>query len=125
MGGNDGMADVRKLQERISNQSNRPDRKWNEASLFIGRIPPQTKKAFEELAERDFCDDKGWLLKWLMDDMMSADTRIIYEQLAELTERIEKLENGASVKGEPQTKEIRMGSGKIINVACQKKEEGV
>ena len=65
----------------------------NALSLRISRVPPETKKEFIALADKDFCGDYGMALKWLMMDR--------WDNLLGLELRIAKLEadkTGKSVK---------------------------
>ena len=65
----------------------------NRKSLHIARVPDKTKEAFMKLAEEEFCGDYGMVLKWLMDDILSHDTRIILAQLENHETRMQELEN--------------------------------
>lgn len=75
--------------------------------LHIGRLPLKTKKAFISLAKEEFCNDYGWLLKWLMDGIPNHDVGILAEKIEELETRILNLEAGASKKSDEPKKEIR------------------
>lgn len=66
----------------------------NRKSLYIARIPDKTKANFIALAGEDFCGDYGMTLKWLMDDLISPDTKMIMEQISEINLRLDSLENG-------------------------------
>lgn len=67
--------------------------KENRKSLTISRIPEKTKAEFMAIAEEDFCGDYGMALKWLVDDMISKDMRLILEKLEEVELRLAVLEN--------------------------------
>lgn len=65
----------------------------NRKSLHIARIPDKTKADFMALAEEDFCGDYGMTLKWLMDDLINPDVKLIMEQVAQLEARLSVVEN--------------------------------
>lgn len=77
----------------------------NRKSLYIARVPDKTKADFIALAEEEFCGDYGMALKWLMDDLVSADTKLIMEKIAELESEINLIKNGP--KQEAQEKKTR------------------
>lgn len=92
----------------------------NKDSLRIGRVPPKTKEAFTNLAEEEFCGDYGMTLKWLMDDIMSQDMRVVLEKLQEFEERISVLEQTMSSGGTPDedkgsVKKMLSGNKKRMN----------
>ena len=78
-----GREDLVKLQRRLIS---------NSEEIHISRIPKSTKKEFIELANKDFSGDYGMTLKWLMDDLISADSRIFIEELNGLKDRVTFLE---------------------------------
>lgn len=96
----------------------------NRGSIYIYRVPPNTKKAFQDLAQKEFCGDYGMLLKWLMDDLLSQDTRLIMAKLENHEIRIATLENASkstitnitNVSGEDTTKEKKMIDGSTRRV---------
>lgn len=59
--------------------------KDNSLSLRISRVPPETKKQFIELAEKEFVGDYGMTLKWLMMER--------WNKLLDLELRVAKLES--------------------------------
>ena len=65
----------------------------NKKSLHIARVPEKTKEDFITLADEEFCSDYGMLLKFLMDDMVKRDERIIFSVLDEHEKRILDLES--------------------------------
>lgn len=67
--------------------------KDNRKSLTISRIPEKTKAEFIAIAEEDFCGDYGMALKWLVDDMISKDMRLLLERFEALELRLDSLEN--------------------------------
>ena len=83
----------------------------NKRSLHIARIPEKTKLDFIALAEADFCGDYGMTLKWLMDDLINPDTKLIMEKVAELDSRMAALEGGALQEKVPEKKTRRMLDG--------------
>lgn len=62
----------------------------NALSLRIARVPPETKKAFMDLADKEFCGDYGMALKWLMMDR--------WDRLLGLELRVAKLETASTGK---------------------------
>ena len=80
--------------------------KGNHEGLNISRIPKKTKDEFIALANKEFCDDYGFTLKFLMDDLISSDTRMLIESISSLEVRVSELENKSSVKrDEPESQE--------------------
>jgi hypothetical protein len=71
--------------------------KENSQGIRINRVPPKTKVAFIKLAEEEFCGDYGMTLKFLVDDIMSQDTRFLMESLRNHEERLLLLEQKQSV----------------------------
>jgi hypothetical protein len=92
--------------------------KENRLSLHVARIPIKTREAFVALAEEEFCGDYGMALKWLIDDTVLQDTRMLIVQLENHEARIANLENSTtSVKDEDNSKkQVKMVSGKTIRV---------
>jgi len=94
----------------------------NRHSLHIARVPDKAKEAFIALANKEFCGDYGFCLKWLMDDVLSQDTRAIISKLEEHEARIQGLEAGAyrkienQVEAEPEVKGKKMLDGKIKRI---------
>ena len=76
-------------------------------------MPDKTKKDFIALAHEEFCGDYGMTLKWLMDDIISKDDKLIIVKLEEHESRIHNLESGTSIKEEPPTENfIKMLNGR-------------
>lgn len=75
--------------------------------LHLSRVPLKTKQAFINLAKEEFCNDYGWLLKWLMDGIPNQDVGVLAEKVEELETRILNLEAGASKKSDEPKKEFR------------------
>lgn len=68
--------------------------KENHERLSISRLPAKTKSSFIDLANEDFCGDYGMTLKWLMDDLITPDAKLMMEKVSELESRIRVLEDG-------------------------------
>lgn len=85
----------------------------NRRSLHIARIPDNTKANFIALAEADFCGDYGMTLKWLMDDLISPDTKLILEKVNELDLRIAALEDGSKSEEVPKKTRRKMLDGSL------------
>lgn len=82
-------------------------------SLKISRIPEPTLIRFKELAEQEFCNDYGMLIKHLLDfydGLILSGTEHIEAEILSIRERLNALEN----KGEEKPKAIKMASGKTI-----------
>lgn len=91
--------------------------KRNSDDILINRVPKSTKKAFIKLANEEFCGDYGFLLKWLMDDILSADTKMILAKISEHEQRIANLEQMISNKdAERLSNTERMVDGSIRRV---------
>lgn len=88
----------------------------NRKSLHIARVPDKTKEAFMALAEEEFCGDYGMTLKWLIDDILSQDIRLIIAKLEEHEARIQALESATHSSGEekPDEDSVRTLDGKKI-----------
>ena len=96
----------------------------NRKSLHIARVPDKTKEVFIALAEEDFCGDYGMTLKWLIDDILSQDTRMIIAQLGEHEERIRALENKEPASEEiPEKHPKKMLNGQNRGEGRNKKNE--
>lgn len=92
---NDAKTLIRKLKE-------------NQGSIFIGRVPPQTKELFEKLAHEEFCDDFGFTLKWLIETAYENDVRDA--RIDDLQEQIEALK-GALVQDREERSTRKMVDG--------------
>ncbi len=83
----------------------------NKPDLVINRVPDDTLKSFKDLAEKEFKNDYGFTLKWLLD--MYLPKFIIFDmQLQELSERISKLE----YEEKKDKKTITLGNGKVLEL---------
>lgn len=86
----------------------------NKGALHISRVPEKTKDAFITLAEEEFCGDYGMTLKWLVDDILGQDTRMIIGKLEEHEARIQKLESIAtSIPATKPGRKMKMLDGSI------------
>lgn len=76
--------------------------KENKNSIHISQIPLRAKEAFENLAKEEFLDHYGMTLKWLMDDLISPDTKMLIATIDALEKRVVALEESKddSVKEE-------------------------
>jgi len=76
----------------------------NRNAVYMGSVPPATKKQFIQFAEDEFLGNYGFALKWLLDNAFN-DWK--YE---ELSARIAMIEN------REKPREIKLLSGKKIRV---------
>ena len=67
--------------------------KENSESLFIKRIPKDTKKAFIDYANREFCGDYGMAIKWLVDGLASDKEAFMLQQIEDHENRLLSLEH--------------------------------
>jgi len=67
--------------------------KENQEGLRIARIPKQAKEAFVKFAEEEFCGDYGMALKWLMDDLIKGDIKLVIAKINEIDARLTDVEN--------------------------------
>jgi len=89
----------------------------NSEDLRIKRVPKPTLKAFKELADSEFCGDYGMTLKWLVDDIISADAKMMIAKLNEHHQRISSLEQALSnAQPEEDTGVKRMTDGSLRKV---------
>ena len=105
---------VREIQQKV-----------RETSIYIGRVPKQTKSGFMNLANADFEGDYGMCLKWLMDfregilsnpnEILSARIDILAQEIVDIKNRL-----GSLVK-EPKT--IKRLNGKILKRRYEKDEQ--
>ena len=89
----------------------------NRKSLHIARIPDKAKEDFIALAVKEFCGDYGMCLKWLIDDVLSQDTRMIIAKLEEQEARIQALESATHTSKEEPDENIKKmldGSRKAV-----------
>lgn len=94
----------------------------NRKSLHIARVPDKTKENFIALAEKEFCGDYGMTLKWLMDDILSQDTRMIIMRIEEQEMRIQALESVTHMSEDKPNEDVKMLDGKKKSVRRSKKE---
>lgn len=73
-------------------------------SLYMGRVPEKTKKAFIELAEDEFCGDYGMTLKWLIDrEMIRAELYdYVNEKIGEVWSHLEMIKAGFTDESEKE-----------------------
>ena len=85
----------------------------NSSSISISRLPIKTKDKFIDLADKEFCGDYGFTLKFLMDDLIDSDVRMLMDTISDLTSRVNYLEQNSIIKSEPQKTEntIKMCDG--------------
>lgn len=105
-----------KLAKQLQENRKKPD-------LIMDRVPEKTRKQFQELAHLEFCGDYGMTLKWLMDDLLSADTRMIVAKLQDQEARLQALESNDSTiqEAEPERESgIKMLDGKVRKVKKKK-----
>lgn len=89
----------------------------NRGSLHISRLPTKTKEEFIALAEKEFCGDYGMTLKWLLDDILSQDTRMIIARVQDHEIRIQTLESTNHLSKETSDEDTRKmvdGSKKVV-----------
>lgn len=88
------------------------NRVMHKPALTISRMDEKTKEIFTALAKREFCDDYGMTLKWLI------ERNILFEQLmylegkiAMIEKRLNELELGKQIRIIKTVggKEIRLG----------------
>jgi len=109
----------KKEQEVVDNAVQRIAKKLqeNRNSLHIARVPEKTKQKFKELADAEFCGDYGMCLKFLMDDLISTDTKTILVALDAFEMRISDLEKSAVQKEETvEVKGRKMLDGTVKEV---------
>lgn len=86
----------------------------NRHSIFIQRLPLDTKQKFIKLAEDDFCGDYGMALKWLIDDIISQDTREIISIINSHEERLNVLEPNKTKEVKTETSSRKMLDGRTV-----------
>jgi len=87
-------------------------KRLKETTLGINRVPKQTKSDFTQLADCEFESDYGMTLKFLIDKLKeNSIIELISAKVIEIDQRISELETKEKV---PQTKKIRLASGRII-----------
>ena len=97
--------------------------KEKETRLSISRVPKNTKLRFMELAENEFDDDYGQLLKWLVDQAIEYQNlkytfiENINFKLDNIAETIENLQSKPAEQFITKT----MLSGKKINIKKNEK----
>ena len=106
--------EIKELAKRISE---------NSKAIHIARVPDKTKEAFIKLANDEFCGDYGMLLKYLMDDIIGEDTKMIISKLSEHEERLESLENPTQPEDKPEVVGRKMLDGSVKSVREVNKHE--
>ena len=99
---------------------NKIKEKVGKTSLYIGRIPEDTKTEFKELCKIEFEGDYGMCIKWLLDyrrGLLSSPNEentykieVLAEQVVSLAQQIMELQNTPVEK----KRTIRSVSGKTI-----------
>ena len=105
--------------EKIKNRVN------GRSTIHISRIPPQTKSEFMKLAEKEFENDFGFTLKWLLDfrnGLLSVPSQAIFDRIDILAEQVGSLQEQLfSLLNKPEEKVKRkMLSGRIIGKGGKK-----
>lgn len=96
----------------------------NKKSLHIARVPDKTKIDFVTLADTEFCSDYGMTLKWLMDDLMGQDTKMIISKLEEHEDRLNTLESKSPLRNDlPKSSGRKMLDGSIKSIRGSEKNE--
>lgn len=80
----------------------------NRTSLHIARVPKKTRELFIAIADEEFCSDYGFLLKFLLDKVISQDNKVVMEKLEEQDKRIQQLENNS------KESDIKLLNGKSL-----------
>jgi len=99
----------------------------NKRSLNIARLPQKTKEEFMKLANEEFCGDYGMALREILNcyfehhSMKSVFFQNIDMKLDSILESISQPEQKEE---EPDAKEIKMVSGKRIEVKGGKNKDG-
>ena len=95
------------------------NRVMHKPALTISRLDDRTKETFTALAKKDFCDDYGMTLKWLL------DRSILFEQLMYLEGKIALIENRLNdfENGKKDVKVIKLLSGREIKTG-EKNDNG-
>jgi len=88
--------------------------KENKKSLHISRIPENTKKAFVDLSNNEFCGDYGMTLKWLIDGIINQDNVLILDKISEIESRINVLEQMKKSGNNDDSEKRKMLNGKVV-----------
>lgn len=83
--------------------------KEHKPDLTIYRVPEPTLVAFKEFAAKEFANDYGMALKWLLDN--ASTFAVMFGIINEIDMRLSKLEGK-----EPQPRQIRMLSNRVITL---------
>lgn len=98
--------DVQDIRKRIVN------------GFSISRIPDKEKKWFIEFAEKEFCDDRGMALKFLINTytgLISSGVEHIEEAIHSIAIELEELRQEVKKKDtKDEKKEIRSLDGKKV-----------
>jgi cell division septum initiation protein DivIVA len=106
----------KKKQEQIKEQIKKLRKELpNQPDLTIKRLPERTEFEFKQLAQKEFCNDYGMALKFLMDFytgmMPNAENEAILETLANHEQRLVTLETKPK---EPEKTVMTVGGKPII-----------
>ncbi|MAG76425.1 MAG: hypothetical protein CL811_06645 [Colwelliaceae bacterium] len=96
--------DITELKEKVSR-----------TSLYIGRIPENTKTEFVELAKTEFASDYGMTMKWLLDfrkGLLENPNSALSDRIDVLVEEVNQLKK--SDKKEPEQEKRKMLSGREL-----------
>ena len=81
--------------------------KSNNRSLYIGRLPPNVRNEFLDLANsEEFLGDYGFCLKWLIDfrnGLLSNPNQMLLERIDLLAQEIELLKSNSQKAPEKKT----------------------
>ncbi len=91
-------------------------KKVSETSLHISRIPKKTKTEFIELCKKEFEEDYGMGIKWLMDfrnGLLSSPNQILSERIDVLAGEVTRLRQMVETKPEEKQKR-KMLDGKEL-----------
>lgn len=88
----------------------------NRDSIYIGRVPLQTKLDFVAFADQEFCSDFGMALKWLMDGIPKADIQMLAVKIDELEARLSSLEAASQSKKSEEKRVKKMLNGKEVQL---------
>jgi hypothetical protein len=86
--------------------------------IGINRLPGNTKERFIELADKEFCSDRGFALKWLMDfreGLLSNPNEELLTKIEILSEELVLLKKEiASLKNDGKKDVRKTLSGRIV-----------
>ena len=100
---------LQRLEEKVFKQHT------NAVSISISRVPKDTATVFFELAEKEFCSDRGMCLKWLMDGIPNQHIQVLHDRISMMEEQLNNLRNTLQPpKEEPERKIIKLLNGNTI-----------